>query len=173
MIKLKLLLEAKYKYGCVMCLVDQDTTKKILNFNYSLIDDKHLYGAGSDKGRETTVHITAFYGLTKSYSENKMQEFLKGVKPFKVKINGLSIFENDDFDVVKLDVSSKELSALNNKFSKLPNENEFPDFKGHITLAYVKKGMGKKFITKKKKFSNITINTIDYSDKGEHSYFNL
>ena len=173
MIKLKLLLEGKYDYGCLMAILNQDVAKKIIEFNYSLIDDKYLYKEGSEYGREVHPHTTIKYGLTKSYSFDKMSEMLKSVKPFRIKINGVSIFENDKFDVVKLDIGGKELHDLHDKFSELPNEDEYDEYHPHITLAYVKPGMGKKFINKRKKFASVLIKNLEYSDKGDKTFYNL
>jgi 2'-5' RNA ligase len=173
MIKLKLLLEGRYDYGCVMAIVDEEFARKILDFNYDLIDEDSLYKKGKDFGREQHCHVTVKYGLTKSYSETQIKRMLKDVSPFKLKITGLSLFENEDFDVVKFDVKCKELEKLNEKLSKLPNEDSYPDYHPHLTLAYVKKGLGKKFVKKNKTFSNVPINYIQYSDAGDKSYYNL
>jgi 2'-5' RNA ligase len=143
MIKLKLLLEGKYEYGCLMANIVDEHARKILDLNYDLIDEKSLYKKGSEYGRESQCHVTIKYGFTKSYSDSEMKKHIKSIKPFKINTTRISIFENDDFDVVKLDVSSKILHDLNEKFSELPNEDEHPKYHPHITLAYVKKGMGK------------------------------
>lgn len=173
MIMLKLLLEGKYDYGCIMAMIDQDTSKEILDFNYSTIKENDLYINGDQFGRETHPHITVKYGLTKSYSEKKMKDILKSIKPFKLKIKGISLFENEDFDVIKLDVESEDLMKLNEKISKLPNEDKYPEYHPHLTLAYVKKGKGKKYINEKPKFGEVIISNLEYSDKGEKIFFNL
>lgn len=173
MLKLKLLLEGAYDYGCLMAFIDDDTSKKILDFNYSIIPENDLYKEGTEYGRECRPHVTIKFGFTKSYSEEKMNDFLKNIKPFKIKIKELSLFETDKYDVVKFDVISDELNKLHKRFSKLPNEDEHPEYHPHITLAYVKKGMGKKFIKKKKTFASIEIKTLQYSDKGEKTFYNL
>lgn len=173
MIKLKLLLEGRYDYGCLMCIIPEEYSKKILDFNYSLITDGSLYKDGKKFGREVECHTTIKYGFTKSYTEEQMKRMLKDIKPFKIKVTGISLFENDDFDVVKLDVKSDVLNKLYDKFSKLPNEDEYDEYHPHITLCYVRKGLGKKFIKKQKRFSSIPITTIQYSNKGEKTYYNL
>lgn len=173
MIKLKLLLEGKYEYGCVMAYVDEDMAKKILEFNLKTIDDKILYKEGDEYGREFHPHVTIKYGLTKSYSKEKMEEMLKSVYKFNVKIKGMSVFENEKFDVVKLDIESDMLEKLNKKFSKLPNEDEHPEYHPHLTLAYVKKGEGEKFVKDIDKFDKVPIAAIVYSDKGEKLHFDL
>ena len=173
MIKLKLLLEGQYDYGCVMAYIDEDAVKKIIEFGLKTIDDNIIYDKNNEFGREYHPHVTIKFGLTKNYSQEKMKEFLKSIKPFEIKIKGMSIFENDDFDVVKLDVESDVLKKLNKKFSKLPNEDEHPEYHPHLTLAYVKKGKGNKFIDKKVPFTTLSVSTIVYSDCGDKMHFDL
>jgi 2'-5' RNA ligase len=173
MISLKLLLEGRYDYGCLMGIIDEEISRKILDFNYNLIEDKHLYKDGKNYGREHHPHVTIKYGFTKSYTEKQMKKMLGKIKPFKVKVTEIDIFENDKCDVIILNIKSDVLEKLNKKFSELPNEDEYPNYKPHITLAYVKKGTGKKFIKNSKTFSNVPIKYIQYSDKGEKTFYNL
>jgi 2'-5' RNA ligase len=63
-----------------------------------------------------------------------------------VELTGVSIFENEKFDVVKIDVKSKDLAAMNAKLtSDLQCTVKFPDYHAHATIAYVKPGCGKKY----------------------------
>lgn len=177
MIKLKSLIDegVKYEYGCVMACIDGDYKSKILQFNNSIISDEIIYdNEEKEFGREKDPHVTIKFGLTESYTKEEMEEMLKDVSPFIIKIKGLSIFESDDFDVVKLDVSGEKLTELNKKFSKLPNEDEHPEYHPHCTMAYVKSGEGKKFDKRQSnKFSDITIGRIVYSDMGSKTYYTL
>jgi 2'-5' RNA ligase len=176
MIKLRdLILENKPReYGCVMACIDGNQKSKILEFNKSIIGDEVIYD-NKDKefGRETDPHVTIKFGLTKHYTREEMKEFLENVSPFIINAEGVSVFENDDFDVVKMDINGEELKRLNEKFSKLPNEDEHPDYHPHCTLAYVNPGEGKQFIDKSKKFLDIEVSRIVYSDCGKKSYYDL
>lgn len=172
MLKLQLLMEGRYDYGCVMGRVDEETSHKILEFNQHMIGEDILY-TEEDLGREYTPHVTIKWGLTESYSQHQMREFLKEVRPFMLELRGIGIFENERFDVVKFNVEGKELRALNEKFSKLPNQDSHPIYKPHITLAYVNKGMGKKFVREAKQFARVPVNSIEYSDRGIKSCYNL
>jgi hypothetical protein len=65
-------------------------------------------------------------------------------------------------------VESEDLKRLNAKNRKLPNGNEFPEYRPHLTVAYVKKGEGKKYagrsvpgLTGK----SISFNTVTFSPK--------
>ena len=173
MIKLKLLLEGKYDYGSVMAKVKDEDSQKILEFNNNFIPEQVLYNEGFGHGREKDPHVTVKYGLTKSYSPNEMQQILNGIKPFMLIVGGISIFKNPNFDVVKFDVDGKELRELNQIFSSLPNRDTHPEYHGHLTLAYVKRGEGNKFIRPSSKIARIEINELVYSNRGTKSRFRL
>ena len=118
--------------------------------------------------------MTLLYGTTKDVSTEDVKELLEGTGEIKIQVNGIDIFENDKFDVVKFNVEKTEqLQNLFDKLSKLPNENTFKDYTPHMTIAYVKKGMGKKYI--KPEYShNVISNEICFSKpNGEKIYFEI
>ena len=83
---------------------------------------------------------------------------------FKVQLDGVSIFENPEFDVVKLGVVlTPRIKEINKRLSELPNSNQFPEYKPHITLAYVKRGLGKKYVNPDYKYEIKTISKIVYT----------
>lgn len=175
MIRLMRLIESSYEYGCVMAHVDEDAARKIIDFNYKTISEDILYIDKNDDsfGREKNPHVTIKYGLVQSYTEDQMRQLLHQVTPFDIQVRGISIFENERFDVVKFDVDSPELRKLNEIFSNLPNYDEYPTYNPHMTMAYVRKGMGKRFVKTPGKFAKVPIRTIVYSDRGNRSYINL
>lgn len=163
-----------YSYGCIMAMIEGTAKDKIVKLSRELISDDIIYdNKTKEYGREIESHITIKYGLTKVYGKKEVEAFLLGIKPFKVKICGIGIFENEDFDVVKLNVSSKELDELNEKFCNLPNEDKYKIYHPHSTLAYVKPGEGKKLKKSWKGLTSITIDKICYSNKGKKIYFEL
>jgi 2'-5' RNA ligase len=92
---------------------------------------------------------------------------------FKVQIDGVSLFENPEFDVVKLDViKTSNLEEINKRLSELPNSNQFPEYKPHITLAYIKKGSGQKYIDSSYKYQIKNISKIVYS-RPDNSEYNI
>lgn len=175
MISLMRLIENRYEYGCVMANVDEEAARKIIDFNYKTISEDILYINENDDsfGREQHPHVTIKYGLVQSYTENQIRQLLRQVTPFNIQVRGLSIFENENFDVVKFDVDGPELRKLNEIFSNLPNHDEYPTYNPHMTVAYVKKGMGKRFAKTPGKVAKIPIRTIVYSDRGNRTYINL
>ena len=175
MIKLKdLIMEAKYPYGCIMASIEGVSRDQILKLNHDLIPDGIIYDNNKHEfGRETDTHVTIKFGFTEHYTIEEMRDLLKDITSFVIKFGEISIFKNDKFDVVKIDVESNTLNRLNKQFSKLPNEDEHPNYHAHCTLAYVDPGRGSDFVNKNKKISDATIRKIVYSDRGKKSYYKL
>lgn len=104
----------------------------------------------ADDGRETDPHVTVKYGLHTSDAED-VASALKDESPISMKVGKASLFPATDkrqSDVIKFDVDSPDLHRLNAKLSKLPNTTTFPDYHPHLTVAYVKPGMGQKYLSK-------------------------
>lgn len=100
----------------------------------------------AEDGREAQPHITVLYGLH-SADPAEAAELLAGSGPVEATVGKISIFKGKDADVVKLDVTSPDLARLNTKLRNgVEFTNDHPDYKPHITLAYVKPGAGKKYV---------------------------
>lgn len=174
MISLMNIVEGRYDYGCVMARIDEEAARLVLDFNYKIIGEELLYCEGINFGREQHPHVTIKYGLVQSYTEDQMKQMLRNVTPFDIQVKGISIFEGDDrYDVVKFDVDSPELHKLHEQFGYLPNHDEYPEYHPHMTLAYVKRGYGNRFVKKPSKFARVPVKMIVYSDRGEKSYYTL
>jgi hypothetical protein len=175
MIKLKtLLIEGRYDYGCIMAQIDPEQSRKILDFNYHIVSEDMIYQEGNDYGREDDPHITIKYGLTEHYTQAQIQEMIKNIKPFEVMIGRLDVFENEKFDVIKFNVDGKGLRQLREIFDRLPNEDKYPKYNPHMTLAYVKKGLSEKFRKKSiRKVAKVMCDTVIYSDCGSKTQYTL
>jgi len=142
-----------------------------------LIPDEELYTDPKDPsyGREEKPHVTVKYGVH-SADPKSIESALAGVGPFKVTMGKVSIFESDDYDVVKVDVESPELRALNKKIAESTSVTDtFPDYHPHATIAYVKKGEGQKYVGENSlEGKEITMNALTFSGKdGKESVFDL
>ena len=83
----------------------------------------------------------------KDYSE--LVKYFKNKPEIKFTIGEISLFENDDkpYDVLKFNIISSDLV----KYNSYVKENfdcdiTFPNYQPHLTIAYVKKGQGKKYL---------------------------
>lgn len=167
----KLLLEKKgdsHSYGCVMLFFDigKGNWKNI----QSLIDDEDIYTGEGDQsyGREDEPHVTILYGLHDDIEDSTIEDLIDEIKPTKLTLKKISLFENDKFDVIKFDVigaSEGKLGKMNAKFAELPHTTDFPDYHPHATIAYVKTGTGKKYVQNLSSEDAITVecNNVVYS----------
>ena len=158
--------------GCLMAMFPDEYCKILNKYNEKLIPDKVLYIKDGEFGREKECHVTIKYGFKPDLTEIEIRRILKEQKPFMIRLKSISQFNNEEFDVIKFDVESPTLVRLNNMASKYPNDDKYPNYHPHSTIAYVKKGT---FPYEKDGIKlYIPIKTICYSPiLGEKSYFNL
>lgn len=152
----------KNEYGCLMLNVKHPDWDSIL----STINKEDLYEDEPGFGAEKEPHVTILFGFHKNVDIDKIKEMVKDqdLKSIKIKSKGISMFKGEDYDVIKFDIESEVLHDLN----KLMTDNfdytsDFPNYHPHMTIAYVKKGKGKKYIDKKSKNFTFTCNEFLYS----------
>lgn len=158
-----------HKYGVVMIEVPVNNWSEITSW----IDPEDIF---TEKGIQDNPHLTLLYGLHKGVTAKMVKRIFKTFDgTIDININGIGVFENPQFDVVKFNVDPEgSLQYLFDRLSELPNSNEFPDYVPHITIAYVKKGTGRKYVDRdyKKVIKNAT--EITYSMvNGKKSYFDI
>lgn len=155
-----------YEYGCVMIEVPVSNWDELTNS----IDPKDVYTGGDDShGIQEFPHLTLLYGLEKGVTEDQVKSIIDNFKgEIKIEIDGINLFENEQFDVLKFNVVSYPgLQKLHDELSKLPNTDKFPTYTPHITIAYLNKGEGKKYVNLNYKYSVKNINKIVYSSPGK------
>lgn len=129
----------------------------------------------AEDGREADPHITVKYGLDTDDAA-RVAEVLADQPPIEVSLGKTSLFENDDADVVKVDVDSPALHALNKKIADaIEHTDTHPDYKPHVTLAYVKPGAGKKYAGDAALAGQtVTLDRLVFSDRdGKKTEFKL
>ena len=152
----------KYEFGCVMLNFKVDDWKKDV---LSIIDEDDIYDEPGF-GLEDKIHVTVFFGIKPDKTEpNEVKEMVLESDidiDKEYLLENISIFENnDDYDVVKFDVKKcrekgddellncTDLKKLNKLIKdEFPNKQDFPDYVPHVTIGYVKRGKGKKYIQK-------------------------
>jgi diguanylate cyclase (GGDEF)-like protein len=126
-------------------------------------------------------HITVKYGLHTNNHEDVIPS-LKGEKPIEIELGKTSVFKGSEkkipgtdkpvpYDVVTVAVKSPDLERLNKKLTEgQENTTTFP-YSPHVTLAYVKPGMGEKYANRtdfegqKYTFDGVTFSPADKSGK--------
>jgi 2'-5' RNA ligase len=133
-----------YDYGCVMVYLDIPNWKNIV----SKINPDELYlPEDPTHGYETDPHATILYGLHPEVTDEDITKAIQSqnLSHILLDIDGIDTFQNKDYDVVKMNVKSDTLNNLNKELSKLPHTTDYPDYKPHVTMAYLKPGNGKKY----------------------------
>jgi len=148
-----LLEDHKHDFGCVMLFFNFPEINKFHN----QIDSNDLYIDEEDPsyGLEKEPHCTLLYGLHNGVTTEDIESSIID-NHFKQSFIGynISLFDtNPEYDVLKLDVSPKRkgsaiLRKTNKLLSSLPHEESPHDFHPHMTIAYLKKGMGQKYVEK-------------------------
>jgi len=153
-----------YSYSLVKIEVPKEIAEKVLAFGIS-IPDEELYEDPNDDsfGRELETHITVKYGLTTKDADEVKTLVENDNNSISVKLGNISIFWGNKidkpYDVVKVSVESEDLNKYHKLFSEnLENKDEHPDYKPHLTIAYVKKGSGQKYVDKND-FAGLTFKT--------------
>jgi hypothetical protein len=137
-----------YEKGCAM-----------LYFNFPMITELHnkidltdIYTKDGDRsyGLEEESHCTLLYGLDAEVTVNEVTSVLNNFIFGDCVLHNASLFENEDFDVLKFDVKSASkdnlfLPRCNKMLSKLPHKTDYPDYHPHLTIGYIKKGKGLKY----------------------------
>jgi len=136
-------------YGCVMMEPSKIKGWKENHLDGIEEDDVYIKPSDDSYGLEEQPHITVLYGIHEDEIDPSVivDMMEQKMKPIKVQITEIDIFENPEYDVVKYNVPvTPELQAYRDMFiESFPNTQTFPDYHPHMTIAYVKPGTGKKY----------------------------
>jgi 2'-5' RNA ligase len=143
---IKIAKEVKESYAWSFIDLPKHLQEKMLELG-SQIDKEDLYLDEAENGIETEPHITVKYGIT--IDDSKLaKQCLKGQKPGFATLTNSDFFDAEKYDVLKITVKSEDLNEIHNKLNALPHNDSFMDYKAHATIAYLKKGKGKKYKNK-------------------------
>lgn len=161
-----------YKYGCVMIELAIENWKGIT----SVIDEEDIYTEEGDDtyGIQENPHLTLLYGLHDKVTLKQVRSVFNSFPgQISIRIDGINVFENEKFDVVKFNVAKDAgLQYLHDQLTRLPNSNEYPEYKPHVTISYVKKGTGAKYFDAAYKMEIKDVTRACYSQtNGTKSYF--
>jgi hypothetical protein len=147
-------------FSCITAPLPWDAAEEIRQWGLKNIPDEDLI----NDGRESEVHVTVLYGLH-GHDPYEIRPIIDGFGPVKLTLGEISIFENEDQDVVKISVDSPDLVRLNKLIAdKFEYTKTHPKYIPHVTLAYLKPGLGKKYVGRKDfAGKEITISEILFS----------
>lgn len=130
-----------YEFSSLQCNLPDEIAEEIFEWGLRNIPDQNM--AADGRQPRDDIHVTVKYGIHIT-DPMVVRELLINQKPIKMKLGKVSLFESDDYDVVKLGVTSTQLHQLNKTISNnLEVTDTFPDYNPHVTIAYVKKGLGR------------------------------
>lgn len=147
--------------GCLMLNIQEDSWNEFIE---AYIDPKDL----SADGLDYEPHCTILYGLNDDTIDiQKLKEFICEFidnNVIDVKVKNIDIFETEDYDVVKFSLESEGLRMLNALIrANFDYQNNYPDYKPHVTIAYVNKGCGKKYCLDVKNEVSFELKNVVYS----------
>jgi len=153
-------------YGCVMLHTNMRNWKEI---HTGGIDPDDVYIKPHDKsyGLEEEPHMTVIYGLHEDEVDPEviMSVIKENMEDVTVTISKISMFENDEYDVVKYDIPvTKQILKYRKMFEdNFDNTQTFSEYHPHMTIAYVKPGEGKKYISDLDEPFEVTFTKAVYS----------
>jgi hypothetical protein len=136
-----------HQYGCAMVYFDFPYITEL----HKWIAPEHLYTEDADNsyGAEQNPHVTLLFGLHSGEIDDlKVLEMCKAKPIGQITLQNASLFESENYDVLKYDAVNSVLNEINRELSQLPHTTNFPDYHPHSTVAYIKKGLGKMYAEK-------------------------
>lgn len=152
----------KYEYGCLMLKFQ---IPNWTSFIENLINPEDIYNDETKSfGLEKEPHVTVLFGLHDYVKPEDFKNILVPIRHIKCKTNKISSFQNNEYDVVKFDIEGNYLHQLNKDLrDTVDYTTSFPDYTPHMTISYVKPGLGKKYSKTLKNSLIITPTSYKYS----------
>lgn len=133
-----------YSYGCAM--VDFNFPELVKLIKHIDLNDLYLIENEESFGIEFESHVTLLYGLHEGVKPEEVLNICKLFPLGAIILHKASCFKNDKYDVLKFEAKNSSLQLINGGLMKLPNSNAYPEYKPHCTIAYLKPGMGEKYV---------------------------
>lgn len=130
-------------------MIDYDMPDLIKDIQNKLTDNE-LYTEidNDDYGLEKETHVTLVPCLDNDINLDELKKMLEPIDKYALILNNISMFTNNEkYDVLKCDAHSMVLLDTNGKIrEKFPTYSEYNEYHPHVTIGYLKKGVGEKYI---------------------------
>lgn len=129
-------------------MIDYDTPDIISGIHNALSDEEIYADDTDDYGIEHETHVTLVPCLDNNVDINELKAMLEPIDKYKLMLNNISMFtNNENYDVLKCDANSFTLKDTNKRITdKFPTHSEYKDYHPHVTIAYLKKGIGDRYV---------------------------
>lgn len=157
--------EPKQPETYLLAKPDSRTRTAVLKMHESLAPDDILE-------LEHDPHVTVMGRITKG-NWSEMRDLMEGMEPGSIMLGEPTVFDNPDSDVLKLPVLYRGGLPAMHDFLRQNTQNKWswPEYRPHITIAYLKKGTGKKYTGKPlppELQDMIPLRNVVYSREGKH-----
>ena len=164
----------KFSDSYLIANLPEKVCDNIISWGYDHIPCDDLYVDPDDPsfGREKEIHATVL-GPIDETSLRRITVAVNNEQPVKCSLGKVKLFTtNSKYDVVILDLLGKDILELNKNLGQsIKNTPRFPKYVPHVTIAYVKKGLGEKYLNNKYfDGTKFQIDDIVYSHKCGHKY---
>lgn len=128
----------------------------------------------AEDGRETDPHLTILYGL-EDENPDAVHRLVHDFGPVTFTLGKTIVFRTEGADVVVIEATGDGLKALRQRVAALRHTDNYPEYKPHVTVAYVKPGEGAKYAGRADVDGlEVTVNTLTFSDKdGNKTYLHM
>lgn len=131
---------AGHDYSSTQFNLEGEAQRRILQWTNSIEDDD-LH----QKGREDIPHVTVRYGLEGS-DAGPVRQLVETFGSVSATLSEVDYFPSEQYDVLIVRVESEQLHTLNELLADLPHVDTHPTYQPHVTIAYLKPGMGQHYV---------------------------
>jgi len=127
-----------YNYGCVMAVLPEEISSRIRAFSLA-IPDSDIYEIDDvEYGRPAEIHCTVKYGLHTDNVQD-VASVISGHDLVCAELGDITVFDNPDCAVLKIDIESVDLAEINRLISSnLKCTDSHPVYLPHVTIAYLR-----------------------------------
>jgi 2'-5' RNA ligase len=134
-----------YDYASTQVNLSKSIAKRVMDWGRENIPDEDISTTEENTGREDAPHITVLYGIV-DQAPQQVIDLLQGKPAVRATLGKTTLFENDEYDVVKISVESEDLAEFQEiLWDGVEHESDYPEYKPHVTVAYVKAGCGSSY----------------------------
>ena len=100
----------------------------------------------AEHGRELHPHVTVLEQVNTD-DVAAVRRALANRPGGRLRFGSIGVFSNPQHDILQIEVDSPELRRLHDLLAaRLPNQENWPKYQPHVTLAYLKPGAGRKYL---------------------------